>query len=89
MKEIFLVSLYSPQRRALNHLPFSFHPPADWQARPGRRCQDKIESSDRQTDHHRAPHIHHALQLSQGGSNVRPDPSANSLLTRKLEHRVH
>lgn len=56
---------------------------------PGRLRRDKIESFNRQTDHPGAPHIHHAVEISEGGSTVQLDYSANTLQTRKLEHGVH
>lgn len=54
--------------------------------RPAGSTRDEIEGFNQQTDRHVDPHIHH---LSEGGSTVQLDPSANSLLTRKLEHGVH
>lgn len=48
----------------------------------------KIESFHQQTHQHGAPHIHHPLEFLEGVSTVQPDPSANSLLPRKLEHTV-
>lgn len=81
MKEMFLISLYSPQPQAFNHLPFSLHPRAQLAA-PSRLLLPRQDRTlYQQIDHHSAPHIHHALEFSEGGSTVQLDPSANSLLT--------
>lgn len=92
-RKILLISLYSSWRQALKHLPFLFSS-TDWAGRldpvwPGRLHRDKIESFNRQTDHPGAPHIHHAAEISEGGSNVQVDSSDNTLKMRKLEHGVH
>lgn len=54
--------------------PFLFIHDPDWQAQPGCLCQDNIDSFNQQTDHHSAPHIHHALQFSEGGFNCLTGP---------------
>lgn len=73
----------------LSACPLAFIHTPDEQARPKCMCQAKMESFHQQPDRHSAPHIYHIRDFSEGGSTVQLDHSANLILPRKLEHRVH